>query len=155
MKNLTVSPDLTIAPGHRLVPAKIGRTYDAATIVGIPCPSWCGDDHVSNWQHHVDDVQHTAGTIDGVEVLTFLDEQFCHYNWWSTVGSNPSSPDPRMRAAHIVVSDDSTEAYMTPEMAEALADDLIGWAARLRHQARTVHAANQAAGVEESAVAAA
>lgn len=151
MTNLTLSPALTVAPGHRMVPAKIGRDYTLASIMRIPCPDWCADDHVSNWQHSVDDVQHTASADAGVEVPTLLDETFSHYNWWSVIGTNPAAADPRLRAAHIVVSDDSDEAHLTPEMAESLADDLIGWAAQLRHQARAVRTAHQAAGGGQSA----
>jgi hypothetical protein len=61
-----------------------------------------------------------------------------------------------MRAAHIVVTDSTGNNYshLTEDMADRLADDLIGLASELRHQARTarLHNASQGAEVRGEAV---
>ncbi|KMS81807.1 hypothetical protein ACH49_01360 [Streptomyces leeuwenhoekii] len=131
-------------PGYRLVPAAIGRRKETASVVLIECPSWCTEDHVENWNRYIEDVTHYSDMSSGVGVPTFLNEDVNQFCWWSRVEADPSSSDPRMRAAHVLVGDDSRdEARLTPEMADEMADELVAWAAHLRQQARIVRLANQ------------
>ncbi|WP_406306294.1 hypothetical protein OHA61_34275 [Streptomyces sp. NBC_00885] len=120
----------------RLVPAKVGRPGHIQTI-HIECPEWCVMDHEDR-VGHLDDVMHYSD-FDVVTVLTLTDDETAHSELMLNVSSDPSASDPRLRAAHLVINDGaSTDAYLTPDMADELADDLIAFAAQLRNKARTV-----------------
>lgn len=135
---------VTLPPGHRLVPARVGRPGNVQTI-GIPCPEWCSQDHVDDWQYDVEDIEH-YGPMFGVQVPTVLDEDTALYEWFGRVNSEPGSHDPRLRGTYVLVGDCSREdARLTPDMTDALADELIAFALRLRAAARTAREANQAA----------
>lgn len=131
-------------PSNRLTPALVG-TWSRNQIVYIPCPPWCTEDHAAE-PYALEDITHYAD-MAGVQVSTFLDEDTALYNWWARIESDPASNDPRMRAAHVMVGDDSAnEARMTPEMAEAFADDLIKFASQVRSAAYTARAFTEAKG---------
>lgn len=127
----------------RLVPAKIGRTGHVQTIY-IECPDWCIVDHSSR-EGCLDDVMHYSDG-DVVQVLTLTDDESGHSEMYATISADPSASDVRLRAAHIVINDgaSATDAYLTPDMGEELADELIAFAAQIRHKARTVRLYNAA-----------
>jgi hypothetical protein len=62
------------------------------------------------------------------------------------IKSDPAAEDARMRKAHIMVDDEREQAFLTPEMAEQFADELIGYASEVRHLARTARLHNQSSG---------
>ncbi|MCX4824863.1 hypothetical protein OG883_34425 [Streptomyces sp. NBC_01142] len=128
----------------RLVPAKVGPS-GRAQVVYIECPEWCVVDH-SDREGCLEDVMHYSDA-DVLQVLTLTDDDTAHSEIYATIASDPAASDRRLRAAHIVINDGaSTDAYVTPDMAEELADDLVAFAARLRHKARTVRLFNRAGG---------
>lgn len=128
-------------PGHRLVPARIGRK-GRMQIVYVECPVWCTEDHVANFQYDVEDITH-YGDIDGVAVPTMLNPDEAHFTWSTRVASDPAAAEPSLRAAHVLVDDGSPiEARLTPEMADDLANELIAFAAQIRAAARTARLAN-------------
>lgn len=140
-----VAPNATrpvpkLAPGIRLVPAAIGLR-GAAQIIWIQCPDWCVDDHVAERQIAVEDVSH-HGAVDCVQVPTMGDDLYSAFELYSQLYSDPISADPRMRTATVLVTDGSRDAYLTPSMAEELADDLIKKAAQIRQKARIARRAN-------------
>jgi hypothetical protein len=135
-----------IKPGYRLVPARV-ETKTSSTIVYIECPTWCAVDHVDESVGAVEDVMHLNEGAD-VYVPTFGHGVYpVQLHAW--IESDPVAKDPSFKAAHIAVADVSGDegAHITPEMAEKLADDLIGFASELRHMARTARQANAAARV--------
>ena len=128
----------------RLVPAKVGRPGHVQT-VWIDCPEWCVIDH-GDRVGHLDDVMHYSD-CDVVEVVTLTDDETGHSELMLNISSDPSASDPRLRTAHLVINNNtSTDAYLTPDMAEELADELIAFAAQLRSQAQTVRLYNRAGG---------
>lgn len=132
-----------IAPGHHLAPVAIGAPGPTQQIVFVPCPDWCASNHVSSWVHFIDDLDHT-GEEFAVHVRSFFNESTPAYTMTATIGCDPMSSDPKMRAAHVIVGDEgSVDAYLTPEMAEEAADDLVKLAARIREAARTARLHNQ------------
>ncbi|MFE0273777.1 DUF6907 domain-containing protein [Streptomyces sp. NPDC058992] len=136
--------DASGRPGTRLVPAKIGRPGRIQTVY-IECPEWCETDH-SEREGSLDDVMH-YGSADSVLVSTLTDDVTAHGELHATIAIDPAASDHRLRTAHIVVADGQpTDAYLSPEMGEELADDLIAFAAQLRHKARLVRLFNQARG---------
>ncbi|MEV6398138.1 hypothetical protein AB0M39_25770 [Streptomyces sp. NPDC051907] len=126
----------------RLVPAKVGPS-GRTQIIHIECPEWCVVDHMDRMAH-LDDVMHYSD-CDVVQVSTLSDDDFAHSELYANISSDPSAADPRLRAAHITVNGgSSTDAYLTADMAEELADELIAFAAQVRHKARIVRLHNQA-----------
>ena len=137
---------VTLPPGHRLVPARVGRPGRVQTIA-IPCADWCTRDHVDDWRYDVEDIEH-CGPMFGAQVATLLDEDTALFDWYGRLNSDPGSSDPRLRAAHVIVGDGSRDdAHLTPDMTDELADELIAFALRLRGAARTAREANRAAGM--------
>lgn len=148
--NLTAVPSAAeqtppaVRPGHRLVPALIG-TLNHHQVAHIECPDWCAEDHMDE-PSALNEITHYADNAD-VEVGTFLDPDTLRCIWSARIVAEPSAASPKLWAAHIVLDDqDADEARLTPDMAETLADDLVGFAAHLRQLARTVRTVNQAAG---------
>lgn len=126
----------------RLVLAKVGPAGLAQAY--IPCPEWCVVDHLDPMTCF-DDIVHYSDA-ESVTVLTLTDEGTAHSELMLNISSDPTARDPRMRAAHIVINDAaSVDAYLTPDMAEELADDLITFAVQIRTAARTARQANQTA----------
>ncbi|MFD8453907.1 DUF6907 domain-containing protein [Streptomyces coelicoflavus] len=143
----TVHPFPAVKPGFRLVPAKVGATNRTSTVVYIECPNWCTEDHVENAVRNVEDILHCTGT-EGFVVETFTgDTSFPGapgwvHGLWAGLESDPAATDSDMRRAHVVVEDGSNYAYLTPQMAEQLADTVVGFASELRHLARTARLHN-------------
>ena len=134
-----------LQPGFRLMPAKIGQTNDTSVLVYVQCPLWCVEDHVAEPVVHIEDLMHRSGDAS-VGVRSFLRDQFTH-ELAAYLESDPVSKNPLMHAAHVVVEDGGNEyAYLTPAMAEQLADNLIGFASELRTLARTARQANRTGG---------
>jgi hypothetical protein len=127
---------------HRIVPASVGPA-SRAQVIHIPCHEWCVVDHLTRVTC-LDDVVHFSDS-DSVTVLTLTDDDTAHSELVATIGCDPTARDPRLRAAHIRTNSGQAEdAYLTPDMAEELADDMIVFAVQLRGKARTARAANQA-----------
>ncbi|MFH8613060.1 DUF6907 domain-containing protein [Streptomyces sp. NPDC018029] len=80
-----------------------------------------------------------------MQVPTLLSEDTAHSELYCRVTSDPASPDPSMRAAHVLYGNGTgVDAYLTPDMADELADDLVAFAAEARGTARVAQAANEA-----------
>lgn len=120
----------------RLVPARVGSSGCAQT-VHIEDPTWCVVDHMDR-VGCLEDVVHYSG-FDIVEILTLLDDDSTHSELMVNISSDPTASDPRLREAHILINDaTATDAHLTADMAEELADNLIAFAAQIRHKARIV-----------------
>lgn len=132
-----------IKPGHRLVPAKIGRTNETSVIAYVECPLFCIDDHVDEPVRNIEDIVHRGDTAS-VLVPTFGYGAY-PIQMHATIESDPTATDLQFRAAHITVQDASGSSYshLTPEMADRLADEAVKFAAQLREQARTARLHNQ------------
>lgn len=128
----------------RLVPARVGPV-DRVQTIWIECPDWCDVDHTDR-QGCLEDITHYSG-CDVVQVSTMTDDIYSHSELYANISSDPTASDQRLRAAHILINDGGpNDAHLTPEMAEELADDLIAFAAQIRHKARQVRQFNQAEG---------
>lgn len=132
-----------VSPGFRLVPASIGRP-GRVQVAHVPCPNWCVLDHVADRVVAIEDVSH-RGDVDHAQVSTMLDDHYSAFEVYSQLYSDPASDDPRMRVAAVVVTDGSRDAYLTPDMADETADDLIAFAMRLKETAGIARLAHQAA----------
>lgn len=132
-----------VAPGHHLAPVALGAPGPEQKIVFLPCPDWCSTNHVSEWVHFIEDVDHT-GEEFAVHIPSFINEGKPAYTLSATVGCDSMSSDPRMRAAHVIVGDEgSVDAYLTPDMASEAADSLRQLAAKLDEAARTARLHNE------------
>lgn len=127
----------------RFVPASIGRPGRVQT-VHLACEPWCVLDHLADRQVAVEDVSH-RGAPDHTQVPTMGDDSYSAFEIYAQLYSDPASADPRMRVAAVVVTDGSTDAYQTPDMADETADELIAFAMRMKALARTARLANQIA----------
>lgn len=140
-----VTPFPAIAPGHHLAPLALGAPGPDQKIVFVPCADFCTTNHVSEWVHYLEDVNHT-GDVFAVEVGSFFNGDKPVYTLTAALGSDPMASDPLMRAAHIVVGDaGSVDAYLTPDMADETAAGLEQLAAKIREHARTARLHNQVA----------
>ncbi|MCX4592353.1 hypothetical protein OG819_22250 [Streptomyces sp. NBC_01549] len=136
-----VTPFPAITPGYQLVPAKVGRRNATSAIVYIECPTWCVVDHVGEPEVSVEDITHS--TNDTSIVTHSLDSRGIVHVLMAMLKTDPTAEDTRLREAHIVLDDETNFACLTPEMAEKLADDVIGFASELRHMARTARLHNR------------
>jgi hypothetical protein len=135
----------TPRPGYRFAPAKVGRSEATSIIALIECPVWCAEDHVDEPQRAVEDIMHTSRPAH-VSTTSFL-QRGTVSELYASVQADPVADDPRLKAAHVVVDDGGNEnAYLTPEMAEGLADEMIGFASELRHLARIARLAHSTTG---------
>lgn len=142
MSNVHAAP--AIQAGFRLVPALIG-TRAAHQLAYIECPNWCTEDH-TEYPYMLDDIAH-QGDEAHVSVPSFDNAFGVAHCLDARLFSDPTSDDPRMRAAHVLVDDDTPlQAHLTPEMADRLADDFVAFASQLRHLARAARAHNETAG---------
>lgn len=136
-----------IKPGHRLVPAKVARRDEPGVIVYVEDPTWCVEDHVDEPVGNVEDIMHRGDTA-GVYVPTFGYGAYpIQMHAW--IEADPAAAnDPNFRAAHVTMQDATggSFSHLTPEMAEKVADELVGFASQLRHLARTARLANQTTG---------
>jgi len=143
-----VTPFPAITPGHHLAPVALGAPGPDQKIVFVPCPDWCTTNHISEWVHFLEDLDHTGDPF-AVEIGSFFNGDKPVYALNTAIGCDPMSNDPQMRAAHVVVGDEgSVDAYLTPDMADDTAAGLERLAAKLRENARTARLHN-AAVVEE------
>jgi hypothetical protein len=132
-----------LKPGFHLAPLAVGAPGDSQQVVYIECPDWCTDDHVENFVHFLEDVDH-KGDEFSVAIPSFWNDSTAAYQLTAALSSDPLSSDPHMRDAHIVMGDSgSVDAYMTPDAADSVADDLIKMASQLRAAARTARLHNQ------------
>ncbi|SDN81220.1 DUF6907 domain-containing protein [Streptomyces wuyuanensis] len=134
-----------ISAQTRLVPAKVGQSGRVQTVY-IECPTWCVVDHADR-VNYLEDVMHYSD-FDVVQVATRTDDDLAHSAMMLNISSDPAAREPWRRSAHLVVNTtgSASDAYLTPALAEELADDLIAFAAQLRHKARQVRLLNQAEG---------
>ncbi|MFF8659498.1 DUF6907 domain-containing protein [Streptomyces huasconensis] len=138
----TPEPPVAPAPGTRWAPARVG-TWSRSQIVYIECPVWCTEDHADS-PSALEDITH-YGEPEGMTVPSFLGDNDAHYSWWARIECDPASDDERMRAAHLIVGDDSTfEARLTVNMAHELADGLVAFIAAVRGMAHVARVANEA-----------
>ncbi|MEV7001139.1 hypothetical protein AB0N62_26085 [Streptomyces sp. NPDC093982] len=142
MSTNNVHPFPALKPGHRLVPALIGNRQ-ASQVAYIECPNWCNDDHTAG-PTALEDITHTSASED-VAIASFL-KRGADLLMFATVEQDPSARNPLLRAAHVAVDNGDMPNYFTPEMAEAFADDLIGFASQVRHLARTARLHNASQG---------
>jgi hypothetical protein len=134
-----------VSPGHHLAPAAIGRSYETPKLIWIECPDWCVEDHVGEPVGNVEDVMHRGDHSElTVESLAFAP---IPHQLYAYLAADPVAADPRLRATYIAVdnADASLMAFLTPEMAETVADNAIKFAEEVRALARTARFANQAA----------
>lgn len=131
-----------VSPGFRLVPALIGRP-GRTQMIHLACPDWCVLSHADERQVAVEDVSH-RGNVDHVQVPTMGDDDYSAFELYTQLYSDPTSEDPRMRVASVVVTDGSRDAHQTPEMADEVADGLIAFAMRMKEAASIARAANAA-----------
>ncbi|MFH8768290.1 DUF6907 domain-containing protein [Streptomyces sp. NPDC017958] len=127
-----------IKPGFRLVPALIGTRKSAHT-AWIECPLWCVEDHTDE-PTMLEDVMHTSASED-VGISSFL-KQDGSLLMYAMLQADPASDDPRLSRAHIGIETGGMPDCHTPEMAEQFADDLVAFAAQLRHMARAARLHN-------------
>lgn len=120
-------------PPPRFVPTSIGRPGRVQT-VHVACEPWCVLDHVAERVVAVEDISH-RGTPDCVQVPTMTDDLYSAFEVYSQLYSDPTSDDPRMRVAAVTVTDGSREAYLTPDMTDEAADELIAFAMRMKEMA--------------------
>jgi hypothetical protein len=73
------------------------------------------------------------------------DDFYSAFEVYSQLYSDPPSDDLRMRVAAVVVTDGSREAYLTPDMADEAADELIAFALGVKEKARIARLAIAAA----------
>ena len=143
----TVHPFPVIAPGHHLAPVALGAPGPDQKIVFVSDPDFCTTNHVSEWVHFLEDLDHT-GSEFAVHVPSFFNGDKPVYSLTAAVGCDPMSSDPQMRAAHVIVGDQgSVDAYQTPDMANELANDLRALADKLDEAARTARLHNEHAAV--------
>lgn len=143
------APSVTpaVSPGHRLVPAAIGRRNEAPQVVWIECPTtWCSENHLDFGQVAVEDIVHSSDASH-FGVRSFLSKHLT-LELYASIKSDPAATDPRLRRAHVVIDDGSGEdAFLTPDMADASADELIAFAMRMKDAARVARQANRVAGL--------
>src|SRR5918999_1527980 len=99
-----VTPFPAIAPGHHLAPVALGAPGPKQQIVFVPDPDWCRTNHIADWVHFIDDLDHT-GEEFAVHVPSFFNGDAPVYSLTAAVVSDPMSSDPKMRDAHVVVGD--------------------------------------------------
>ncbi|MFK0154650.1 DUF6907 domain-containing protein [Streptomyces sp. NPDC090493] len=145
MSERSLYPVPEVKPGHRLVPAGIGKPSEQV-MVFVECPDWCNWDHVADGPQHASDIFHQSSNGGGwdTDCLTQPGDRMISLDAY--LHADPTATDPNMRAAHIVLDDESTEAYLTPDMTDRVADDLIAFAAHLRQLAQRARRANALTG---------
>ncbi|MFF9240074.1 DUF6907 domain-containing protein [Streptomyces sp. NPDC014801] len=141
-----VHPFPVVAPGHHLAPVALGAPGPDQKIVFVQDPDWCTMNHVSEFVHFLEDLDHT-GEQYAAHIPSFFNGDKPAYTLTSAVGCDSMSSDPLMRAAHVIVGDEgSVDAYLTPDMADEAAAGLERLAAKIREHARTARLHNAANG---------
>lgn len=138
-----VHPFPAIKPGHRLVPATIGRSGHTQ-VVYIECPTaWCTQDHVADRQVAIEDVDHYSSIV-GWSVDSMLDPGTAVHELYVRVHSDPSHELPELRTAHVLLGNGAPfDSYLTPDAADEAADELAAFVAKIRAAARTARLHNQ------------
>lgn len=141
--NSNVATFPALVPGHRLAPVGIGAPGPDQKIVFVPCPDFCVTNHLTSWVHFIEDLDHTGEEL-AVHVPSFFNGDKPVYTLSTSIGCDPMSKDPQMRAAHVIVGDaGSVDAYLTPDMADETAAGLERLAAKLRENSRTARLHNE------------
>ncbi len=130
----TASSATSPTPPPRFVPASVGRPGRVQT-VQILDPHFCVLDHVTERMVAVEDISH-RGTPDCVQVPTMGDDLYSAFEVYAQLYADPTADDPRLRVAAVTVTDGSREAYLTPDMTDETADELIAFAMRMKEMAR-------------------
>lgn len=116
----------------RFVPAIVSGTE-----IRIPCPIWCTVDHLADPDGCIEDVWHSSDYADlkaphmgtGDDLIAF-----------ARLGLDPTSSNPGHRKSFVVVEQGDEGYYMSPDQANAFADNLEAFAAEVRAMARTARA---------------
>lgn len=137
-----VSPAAPSTPsGSRLVPARVG-TYRRNQTVFIPCEAWCDQDHMDT-PYALEDIDHYSSSA-GWDVGSILDPDTAVHELYVRVHSDPMSENAQLRQAHVLLGNGAPfDAYLTPDMADAAADELIAFAQRMKDAANVARQANQ------------
>jgi hypothetical protein len=138
----SVHPFPALKPGHHLAPAAIGRPDTPAQIVYVECPDYCVEDHVAVRQIAVEDIVHSSDTAH-MGVKSFMSGRLA-LELYATIKQDPSSHDPRLRQAHIVLDDGSDDAHLTVDEAEEAVQKLHGLVADMQSLIRTARLHNAA-----------
>lgn len=134
-----------IKPGHHLAPAAIGRAGEEPQPIFIQCPNWCVEDHVADCPNAVEDIVHTSDTV-ALGISSFLNDKPV-FELYASVKADVGATDPRLKGAHVVLDDGSGEdAFLTPDMTDEAAAELITFAMRMKNAARVARAANKITG---------
>jgi hypothetical protein len=132
-----------VSPGFRLVPVSVGRP-GRVQVAHLPCPTWCVLDHLAERIVAVEDISH-RGDVDHVQVPTMGDALYSAFELYTQLYSDPASEDPRMQIAAVVVTDGSRDAYLAPDMADEMADELIAFAMQVKETAGIARLASESA----------
>ncbi|WOX09185.1 DUF6907 domain-containing protein [Streptomyces sp. N50] len=131
------------SPGFEFVAARIGLPGRTTTVL-IECPtSWCTVNHFEVREVAVEDITHYGpGTFLGIPTMS--DDETDLLELYVNITSDPASDDPRMQAAHLIVSNSSgQDADLTNGQGEELADSLVRMAAEIRQALRVCQSANR------------
>lgn len=123
------------------MPATIGHLGLAPQVVWIECPDWCVTDHVVDVQLAVEDIIHTS-RAESLAIAT-LESPSPAFDLHVQIKLDPATTDWHTRQAHIVVDEGGELAFLTPDMADALADRMVAFAAQVRQLSRTARAHHQ------------
>ncbi|MFF7521312.1 DUF6907 domain-containing protein [Streptomyces pseudovenezuelae] len=128
-------------PGWHLAPARLGKPGSQADVV-VPCPDFCAEDHIADWHNHAVDLDHWGSREADwdIDSITAAGERVLSLS--ARLYLDPNNSDPRLRSANVRMDDETTDVFLTPEMAEQAADSLIAFAGKLRHLARQARAFN-------------
>lgn len=112
-----------------LVPAIV-----SGVTVHIECPtSWCTVDHVADPEGFLADVWHGGEYIHlHAPHMGSSDDMIA----WARLGIDPSSSMPEHRRPFVMVSQGDEDKFQTPDQADAFADNLEAFAARIRELAQ-------------------
>jgi hypothetical protein len=118
----------------RLVPAVVSGQQ-----IHIECPSsWCTVDHVAKPEGFLVDVWHVGDYADLNAPRIGKDPQLVLF---ARLGIDPYASEPERRQAFVTVDDGGEGFYMTPDLADQFADNLVAFAEQIRTMARTARGA--------------
>ncbi|WP_406146694.1 DUF6907 domain-containing protein [Streptomyces anulatus] len=102
-------------------------------MVHVECPDWCVLDHLGeDRQVHLEDVDHSSERAD----LAITDLEGSNWGFIDCrINVEPFSGIEGEQAPHLLLSDETNYHHLTPEQGLKLADDLVAFAAKVRHQA--------------------
>ncbi|MGW0032098.1 DUF6907 domain-containing protein [Streptomyces sp. NPDC003314] len=112
----------------RLVPAVVSGTK-----ILVECFDWCTVDHVADPEGFLADVWH-GGEYTHLHAphMGSSDDMIA----WARLGIDPASSTPEHRQPFVMVSQGDEDKFQTPEQADAFADNLEAFAARIRELAQ-------------------